>query len=168
MNWYSILKNTVILLLISTIIAYILAWMIRIILATSGFNPLNPVNLNYPSYTVIMGLIICIPAAILIISGNYQLLAKSKVSLENREPFHIPESLAVTGIYAHTRNPIYLGVLIGLVGFGLFTQYSLFLFLVLPVFILFRYSFIRWEESNLEEEFGDLYLEYKKSVRRWF
>lgn len=40
--------------------------------------------------------------------------------------------------------------------------------LTIPVYIIFRYGFIKKEEIILEEEFGDEYRDFKKRVKRWF
>lgn len=76
-------------------------------------------------------------------------------------------SLATSGIYEHTRNPMYIGLLLLLIGWGVFLS-SVFS-LVLPVgFVLYINRFqIQREEEALELSFGASYLDYKSRVRRW-
>ncbi len=72
-----------------------------------------------------------------------------------------------TGPYGVTRNPIYLGFTLGLVGLALGFN-SLWLLLAAAGFILvIRYGVIAREEAYLERKFGDTYRRYKARVRRW-
>jgi protein-S-isoprenylcysteine O-methyltransferase Ste14 len=84
-------------------------------------------------------------------------------------PFH-PEKatrLVVTGMYRYSRNPMYVGVTLVLLAFGIFLDDGLAL-LVVPLFPMYvNYFQIVPEERILERLFGDEYREYKKRVRRW-
>ena len=76
-------------------------------------------------------------------------------------------SLVIAGIYARTRNPMYLGLLLILTGIGLFLGSALAL-CVLPLFVLYMNLFqITPEEEALKELFGDQYSLYQSNVRRW-
>jgi protein-S-isoprenylcysteine O-methyltransferase Ste14 len=62
---------------------------------------------------------------------------------------------------------MYLGIVLILLGIALFLG-SLTPYLVVFLFAIFLdIVFIRFEEKKLEETFGEAWLEYKKSVRRW-
>lgn len=75
--------------------------------------------------------------------------------------------LVTTGTYRFTRNPMYLGLLLLLIGFACLKG-SIITFLLIPIFvILLTKQQIIPEETILEEKFGQQYLDYKKSVRRW-
>lgn len=79
---------------------------------------------------------------------------------------HRQNKLITTGPFHYTRNPIYLGQVLLLMGYGLALQ-SYFIFLVLiPVFYYF--VSIEKEEKILEDIFKHEYLEYKKKVPRFF
>ena len=75
--------------------------------------------------------------------------------------------LVDSGIYKHTRNPMYLGLL--LILFSLFLYLKNFLsFLVLPLFVIYiTKNQILPEEKVLENLFGEQYKKYKNKVRRW-
>ena len=76
-------------------------------------------------------------------------------------------SLVTSGIYRHTRNPMYLGMLFILVGWALYLA-NILSFLVLPAFILYMNRFqIQPEERALTARFGREYLEYMSRVHRW-
>ena len=75
-------------------------------------------------------------------------------------------SLITTGIFAHVRHPMYLGIILTYLGYTVGTLSILTLF---PWFIiLFLYAKIaNHEEKMLEERFGKTYLGYKKRVPKW-
>ena len=83
------------------------------------------------------------------------------------KPFEPSTTLVLHGLYRYTRNPMYLGLTVILIGSGILLG-SLFPFLVIPVFFLIiQEGFIKHEELFLENIFGDEYREYKSRVRRW-
>ena len=72
-------------------------------------------------------------------------------------------NLVTTGIYAHTRNPLYLSSAILFIGWIFVTRLTpliimTFLFIFLFVFVA------KWEENELTERFGQPYLEYRAKV----
>ena len=76
-------------------------------------------------------------------------------------------SLVVSGIYRRTRNPMYLGFLLGLAGWAVFLSNAL-AFIFLPVFVLYLNRFqIRREERALASVFGKDFAAYQSKVRRW-
>ena len=76
-------------------------------------------------------------------------------------------SLVVSGIYRRTRNPMYLGFLLGLAGWAVFLSNAL-AFIFLPVFVLYLNRFqIRPEERALASLFGIDFAAYQSKVRRW-
>ena len=83
------------------------------------------------------------------------------------KPFEESSYLMVEGPYRFTRNPIYVGGVVILLGIAVLLS-SVTPFLVIPVFVwLIRTRFIAVEERMLEERFGEEYLKYKAWVRRW-
>ena len=75
--------------------------------------------------------------------------------------------LVTNGLYKISRNPMYLGMLVILIGFAIYLG-NLTAFLVLPAFYLVITEMqIKPEERMLEEKFGEEYLAYKRKVRRW-
>ena len=76
-------------------------------------------------------------------------------------------SLVISGLYRYSRNPMYLGMVLVLLGVAIMSG-SVTPYLVLPVFVLvITRRYIRMEEANLTRQFGDDYLAYTKRVRRW-
>lgn len=85
------------------------------------------------------------------------------------DPFH-PEkasNLVTTGIYRYTRNPMYLALLMLLIGWALYLG-SAIAALFPPLFVwLITVVQIKKEEKALQQRFAEAYLDYKRNVRRW-
>lgn len=76
-------------------------------------------------------------------------------------------SLVTTGIYRFTRNPMYLGLLLILLGWAVFLSNAL-AFAVVPLFVLYMNRFqIVPEERALSALFGTEFEAYVTRVRRW-
>jgi protein-S-isoprenylcysteine O-methyltransferase Ste14 len=83
------------------------------------------------------------------------------------KPFQESSALIMTGVFRLSRNPMYLGFVLVVLGIAVITG-SLTPLVVVPAFaLLLDRNFIAAEERMLEERFGSVWLEYKKSVRRW-
>lgn len=77
------------------------------------------------------------------------------------------ENLVVSGVYRFSRNPMYLGFLLILLGWGLYLGSFAALFF-LPAFIAYMNRFqIIPEERFMRARFGDSYARYRAKVRRW-
>ena len=76
-------------------------------------------------------------------------------------------SLVVSGIYRLTRNPMYLGFLLVLLGWAIYLS-NVVAFLFLPAFTLYMNRFqIQPEEKALHSLFGPQFVTYTSRVRRW-
>ena len=83
------------------------------------------------------------------------------------KPFETSTILVTDKLYRFTRNPMYLGMVLILIGMAIYLG-SLTPYLVVPVFFLIMQEcFIKHEEPFLENIFGEEYLDYKTRVRRW-
>lgn len=75
--------------------------------------------------------------------------------------------LVTGGVFRVSRNPMYLGLLLLLVGWALWLG-TVSPWLVLPLFvIIISVAYIVPEEHALEERFGETYFAYRHSVGRW-
>ena len=77
-----------------------------------------------------------------------------------------PERLVATGPYAYTRNPMYLGHIISLVGITLALNSLLGALITVIRALWFDYR-VRYDERRLIEQFGAPYIDYQKKVKRW-
>jgi protein-S-isoprenylcysteine O-methyltransferase Ste14 len=77
------------------------------------------------------------------------------------------KQLVINGLYRHSRNPMYVGVVTILIGESLFFSSSMLGIYTLVVFIVFNLFIIFMEEPRLKRDFGEAYIMYCKNVRRW-
>ncbi len=77
------------------------------------------------------------------------------------------ETLIRSGIYAHTRNPLYLGNLIILSGLLLIANCRWWYMLVWPGFLGIYYAIVCAEEEFLSRKFGQAYRDYIQAVNRF-
>jgi protein-S-isoprenylcysteine O-methyltransferase Ste14 len=76
-------------------------------------------------------------------------------------------SIVDTGPYRFTRNPIYLGMMLALVGLAIAFDSLWPLVTLVPFALVIRYGVVAREEAYLERMFGEVYRRYRARVRRW-
>ena len=112
----------------------------------------------FGSFMIISGLIIILSAIIL--------FKKYQTTITPLNPSNATK-LITDGIYKFSRNPMYLGLLLVLVGISIILSLTGGFFFIL-LFILYINLFqIIPEENAMVDLFKDEFLEYKKNVRRW-
>ncbi len=84
------------------------------------------------------------------------------------DPWKPAATLVTGGIYGWTRNPGYLGVMVGLCGVGLAMEFDWLVMLIGPVWMLLNFAAVRPEELYLRSEFGEQYERYVRRVPRYF
>jgi protein-S-isoprenylcysteine O-methyltransferase Ste14 len=74
------------------------------------------------------------------------------------------EPLVVQGTYRYVRHPLYLGVVLLVLGWWLLLDYSF--LLVSAIFLLLWFNFVvaNFEEKELRAIFGEQYEQYSKEV----
>ncbi|MGH7622724.1 MAG: methyltransferase family protein, partial [Gemmatimonadaceae bacterium] len=83
-------------------------------------------------------------------------------------PWSPPKHLVVIGLYRMSRNPMYVAVLVILVGWALaFSSVTLAIYAAAVAFA-FHLRVILHEEPWLAKTFGSDWLEYRRRVARWF
>jgi protein-S-isoprenylcysteine O-methyltransferase Ste14 len=83
------------------------------------------------------------------------------------KPFEESHALVTDGVFRISRNPMYLGFVLILLGIavlmGSLTPHTVVVLFAVVIDVVF----VRAEESALGERFGDTWLRYKARVRRW-
>jgi protein-S-isoprenylcysteine O-methyltransferase Ste14 len=83
-------------------------------------------------------------------------------------PTDPPRHFVAGGLYRLVRNPMYVGVLLVLLGEVLLFQSSLLLVYSILVFLAFHLFVVFYEEPRLRRQFGETYLRYLSEVPRWW
>lgn len=116
-----------------------------------------PVSLRWNGVVVSM-------LGVAVVVGTARSFRRARTTIR---PYEVSEVLLRGGLYRYSRNPIYLGMVIMLLGMGMWlgtaTPWA-----VVPAFgVVISRRFIRMEERMLEAQFGDEYRKYRREVRRW-
>jgi|TARA_B100000767_G_C19345026_1_gene361383 protein-S-isoprenylcysteine O-methyltransferase Ste14 len=121
-------------------------------------------NLSY-SFNLITLLILSLIGIAFVLAG----IVTFKIHKTTVNPVNTKNvsTLVNSGIYKHTRNPMYVGMLCVLIGYVVYLANPLnIVFAVFFVLYLNKYQIIP-EEVFLEKLFGKDFIAYKRVVRRW-
>ena len=131
-----------------------------------GLSYVPPVA-DVPTYIrIAAGLVTATPGAIFALAGSTR-IRRANTTINPMRPENA-SLLVTTGIFALTRNPMYVGLLFVVVGWAVFLS-ALWALLLGPAgFVLYLTRFqIRPEERALSRLFGAQYSAYRSRVRRW-
>ncbi|MEO8318675.1 MAG: isoprenylcysteine carboxylmethyltransferase family protein [Bradyrhizobium sp.] len=117
-----------------------------------------------PSVRIGIGAVIAL-SGLLTTSAGRRALIKSGTNVSPSQP---TTQLVTDGVFAHTRNPLYVGVSVALCGVALIFDLDWVVLLILPSCVLLHFAVVRREEIYLEQKFGDAYRHYKARVPRYF
>jgi protein-S-isoprenylcysteine O-methyltransferase Ste14 len=112
----------------------------------------------YPLGIVIGAILIIVGVVIIYLGIKGLRLRYSRDSYDK-----IKEGLVTTGIYAYTRNPMYFGAIIMILGWFLVFPFT-FILISTFLFLVLFYITARSEEKQLQEKYGRKFLEYKRKV----
>jgi protein-S-isoprenylcysteine O-methyltransferase Ste14 len=76
-------------------------------------------------------------------------------------------SLVDGGMFAHSRNPLYVGNLFIILGLAIVHNGWAMYLVALPIFLFFYTAIVFAEEEYLHGRFGEAYTEYRQRVPRW-
>lgn len=110
--------------------------------------------------------LLLVAAGALVAAAGVVAFRRARTTVDPRDPAK-SAALVATGIYRTSRNPMYLGFLLALARWGIFLGNVLAL-AALPLFVAAMNRLqIAPEERVLRERFGESYMRYQRSVRRW-
>lgn len=141
------------------IVAFVLALLMWLTPAVAGFVPIP-----YPVRVLCAVVLVCFGQGISVAGIVAFRSAKTTVSPVKAS---LASSLVIRGVYRHTRNPMYVGLLLTLLAWAVFLMNPLaVLWIVVYVLYITRFQIIP-EERVLASLFGTEYEAYKWRVRRW-
>ena len=109
------------------------------------------------------GVVVLVGAALIAISA-FRAMHQAQTAVDPSRP---TTAIVSDGAFGFSRNPIYLSLTMLYVGIALLFNALWALLLLLPLVVVVQTGVIEREEHYLERKFGDEYLRYKASVRRW-
>jgi len=110
-----------------------------------------------------------LPGLALVIGGAVLTALATQEFEKHHTPhnFNTTTTLVISGVYRFSRNPIYLGMVLGLAGIAILFQ-NPFSFLAPALFyLIIEFRFIPFEEEKIAMEIGAGYNDYQQRVRRW-
>ena len=125
--------------------------------------PLPVLNRAGSVFGIIVGALLFGIGVALVVSGDR---AFKRVGT-NVNPLRPSLAVATGGIFAHMRNPMYVGMIAGLLGIVLAFSLEWTLVLTIVAAFVLHYGVVLREERYLERKFGDEYRRYKDSVPRY-
>ena len=111
-----------------------------------------------------LSILVFIFGVYLMLDCIFRFAIKGRGTLSPADP---TKKLVISGWYRYSRNPMYVGVMMILLGESMFfksTSLWIYSFMVMTAFTLFT-MFV--EEPRLRRDFGEEYADYCKKVRRW-
>jgi protein-S-isoprenylcysteine O-methyltransferase Ste14 len=132
--------------------------------ASLVLNAVVPVGLGGHAVVRLCGLLILACGLLL------DLLAMATMgrARTNILPHRPADRLLTHGVFAWSRNPIYLGNVLLLIGGGLVSDIAWFLPAAVAAMALTDRLAVRREEAHLAAKFGNAYRQYARTTRRWF
>ncbi len=124
-----------------------------------SFSPL----LGTAQVSLIVGIAFLIGAASILIVAIRQ-FRNAGTNVPTNRP---ATALVTVGIYQFSRNPIYVGLSLLFAGLSFSFDNPWALALLLPIVLTIHFGVILREERYLEAKFGEAYVAYRASTRRW-
>jgi protein-S-isoprenylcysteine O-methyltransferase Ste14 len=133
-------------------------------IAGFGLNWLYPLPFVPPSLPrALIGLVLFL-AGIFLAAWSVRTFRRAHTDVLTSQP---ASTIVTTGPYGFSRNPIYVGMFLGLSGLAIAFNTLWFLAVLVAMVFVIRFGVIAREEIYLESKFGARYLDYKARVRRW-
>ncbi len=135
-------------------------------LAGIGLQVVVPVSLPrafWEPVIVLAGFVLVVTGLIFIVLARRELARQGQPT----DPGQPTGKLVTTGVFAFSRNPLYLGGVCLLAGVALAFNLPWSLVLLIPAIVACHTLLIAPEERYLAARFGVEYVHYAASVRRW-
>ncbi len=144
--------------------AFVIIAMVLIPNVLMGLN----LDLNLPVYTFpyvnYFGMLVVFSGVLLDLYCIYLFLTFGRGTPVPVDP---PQILVAKGIYSHSRNPMYIGYLLIILGEFIFFGHLLLLGYFFLAVILIHLFIVLYEEPILKKRFGETYSEYLQKTPRW-
>ncbi len=126
------------------------------------YHWLSPITWMNSSTLIIIGIALLVLALIWVLVAQLQMGDSWRIGIDVKSE----SALVQHGLFGVSRNPIFLGMLVMLVGMLLILPTAATLTVSALGFVLIHVQ-VRLEEDFLVEKYGEDYRKYQMSVRRW-
>ena len=135
-------------------------------LVSLGLQWLIPLSLPQG---ILQQALIPVGSALIVVGLGFIVLARREFARyrQSMEPGRAISTIVQTGVFSLSRNPLYLGIALTLSGLALVLNVLWILMMLIPALMLCHIVLITPEERYLKHKFGQEYLAYAASVRRW-
>ncbi|MGA8852839.1 MAG: isoprenylcysteine carboxylmethyltransferase family protein [Christiangramia sp.] len=134
----------------------------QIILCVVYIYDFKLINLKMLPFIKLVGIILTVSGIIILLLGMLQLN-------KNLSPFPTPKAnseFVKTGLYKFVRHPIYTGILLNFLGYGIYSGSVFRILITLVLYILFIMK-ARYEEKLLMKRYNN-YASYREKTGRFF
>src|ERR1700737_5591985 len=128
-----------------------------------GLHYAIPVTRIIPSPWHYVGVVLIV-AGVNLAGAAVQQFRRAETALK---PSEKPTALVTDGLFRVTRNPMYIGMFLVLLGTAVILRTLTPLVVPFAFLYVITTRFIRVEEAFLREQFGEPYVSYCRTVRRW-
>lgn len=142
-------------------------WIYQLIITTRHIKmALIPLNLTIELIDLnvmnILGMILMASGIVIFISALYAFRTSWRIGIDTDHP----GALIKSGIFAHSRNPVFLAIDLFTIGTALTYSSWFFIIMALLIIICLHIQIVK-EEKRLAELYGSSYSAYCRSVRRY-
>ncbi len=126
------------------------------------YSFLMPITLPASGIFITIGIVLLLFALVWVLIAQNHMRKSWRIGIDE----DVKTELVKTGLFKISRNPIFLGIRIMLLGLFLIIPNALTLVIVITGELLIQIQ-VRLEEEFLTRTHGESYLAYRKQVRRW-
>ncbi len=119
---------------------------------------------HFPGQNIVAGALVLVGLSLDIIAAVQ--FRKQQTTISPLSP-QKTAAIVKDGVFAISRNPMYLGMLLILCGFAIFLGSVINIAILIGFVAVITRQQIKPEEEALQEKFGDDYAAYTNAVRRW-
>lgn len=149
-KWFKIILGLLILVVAAN--AFTEGWSTKYVL------PVHYLEKDYINYT---GWILLHLSLIWILIAQYQMHNSWRIGIDEKNK----TELVTKGLFSVSRNPIFLGMIVSMLGAFLVLPNAITFFIAIASYLLIQIQ-IRLEEEHLQRTHGDVYSQYKKKTGR--
>lgn len=132
------------------------------IVSIPAYEYLAPLKWLEFTWLAALGVVLMTLALLIAMIAQSQMGASWRIGVD----YEHETALVERGLFRYSRNPIFLAVMLSVVGFFLALPNAVTLLIVMLDLILIEVQ-VRLEEERLSELHGDSYSDYCRRVRRW-